>query len=76
MYMFYVDVLRGRKMTSKLTELFGAASTIRVTFCASTRTISLTHSCLGPHKGKLANSVDPGKTPQNAVSDQRVHCLH
>ena len=26
--------------------------------------------------GTLANSVDPGQTPQNAVSDQGLHYLH
>ena len=32
--------------------------------------------CAGPIKGTLANSVHPDQTPQNAVSDQGVHCLH
>ena len=27
-------------------------------------------------KGALANSVDPDQTPQNAASDQGIHCLH
>ena len=29
-----------------------------------------------PIKGTLANSVDPDQTPQNAASDQGLHCLH
>ena len=27
-------------------------------------------------KWTLTNSVDPDQTPQNAVSDQGLHCLH
>ena len=27
-------------------------------------------------KGTLANSVDPDQIPQNATSDQGLHCLH
>ena len=27
-------------------------------------------------KGTLANNVDPDQTPQNAASDQGLHCLH
>ena len=30
----------------------------------------------GPIKWTFANSVDPDQTPQNAASDQRLHCLH
>ena len=26
-------------------------------------------------KGTLSNSVDPDQTPQNAASDQGLHCL-
>ena len=37
--------------------------------------IRLTHLCLVSHKGTLANSMDPDQTPQNAVSDQGLHCL-
>ena len=29
-----------------------------------------------PLKRTLANSVDPDQTPQNAASDQGLHCLH
>ena len=29
-----------------------------------------------PFKGIFANSVNPEQTPQNAVSDQGLHCLH
>ena len=28
-----------------------------------------------PIKGYLANSADPDQTPQNAASDQGLHCL-
>ena len=27
-------------------------------------------------KGTLANSADPDQTPQNAASDQGLHCMH
>ena len=27
-------------------------------------------------KGAFANGVDPDQTPQNAASDQGLHCLH
>ena len=36
----------------------------------------LTHICPRPIKGTLANTVDPNQTPQNAASDQGLHCLH
>ena len=36
----------------------------------------LTHLSLASHKRDIANSVDPDQTPQNAASDQGVHCLH
>ena len=29
-----------------------------------------------PPKGQLANRADPEKMPQNAASDQGLHCLH
>ena len=28
------------------------------------------------HKRDKANSIDPKQTPQNAASDQGLHCLH
>ena len=37
---------------------------------------SLTHISLACHKGTEANSVVPDQTPQNAASDQGLHCLH
>ena len=36
----------------------------------------LTHLSLASHKGTVANNVDPDQTPQNAASDQGLHCLH
>ena len=37
---------------------------------------NLTHLCLASHsiKRTMANSVDPDQTPQNAASDQGIHC--
>ena len=35
----------------------------------------LTHCSGRPLKGYLANSADPDHTPQNAASDQGLHCL-
>ena len=29
-----------------------------------------------PIKGTLTNIADPDQTPQNAASDQGLHCLH
>ena len=36
---------------------------------------ALTHLSLASHKWDL-DSVDPDQTPQNAASDQGLHCLH
>ena len=38
--------------------------------------VSLTHLSQASHKGTLANRVDPDQMPQNAASDQGLHCLH
>ena len=35
----------------------------------------LIHISLASHFGKQANSADPDQTPQNAASDQGLHCL-
>ena len=35
----------------------------------------LTHISLAYFRGKLANRADPDQTPQNAASDQGLHCL-
>ena len=35
----------------------------------------LTHFSQEIHKGYLANSADPDKKPQKAVSDQGLHCI-
>ena len=36
----------------------------------------LTHLSLLSPKETLANSVEPDQTPQNAASNQGLHCLH
>ena len=38
--------------------------------------MNLTHLRLVSTKGTLANSGDPDQMPQNAASDQGLHCLH
>ena len=38
--------------------------------------VALAHLCLASHKRDIGNSEDPGQTPQNAASDQGLHCLH
>ena len=38
--------------------------------------VSLTNLCLVSHKRTFANSVNLDQTPQNATSDQGLHCLH
>ena len=38
--------------------------------------MNLTHLRLVSTKGTLANSGDPDHMPQNAASDQGLHCLH
>ena len=35
----------------------------------------LTHLCLASNKRNIGKSVDPDQTPQNAASDQGLHCL-
>ena len=37
--------------------------------------IHLTHISLASHFWTQANSADPDQTPQNATSDQGLHCL-
>ena len=44
-------------------------------FLSLTDDDTLTRLSLASHKGSLANSVDPDQTPQNAASDQGLHCL-
>ena len=39
-------------------------------------TETLTHLCLGSHKGTLANSVEPDQMPKKAGSDQVLNCMH
>ena len=34
------------------------------------------HLCLASHKRVTGNIVDQDQTPQNAASDQGLHCLH
>ena len=39
------------------------------------RTLVFTSLCLASHKRELVNCVDPDQTPQNAASDQGLHCI-
>ena len=41
----------------------------------SERRVILTHISLVSLFGTKANSADPDQTPQNAASDQGLHCL-
>ena len=36
----------------------------------------LTQLCLAPHKRDIGKQCSPDQTPQNAASDQGLHCLH
>ena len=48
---------------------------LKLKFCSVQIHVYLTH-LTSPINGTFANIVDPDQTPQNAASDQCLHCLH
>ena len=71
-FQFILDVSICLNATSVFLERF--SSVFRDIFC----NVYLTQLALylTRLKGTLANSEDPDQTPQNAASDQDLHCLH
>ena len=48
---------------------------VHLVFLFGSKLTLLTHMCLASHFWDLGNSADPDEMPQNAASDQGLHCF-